>query len=1528
MGSTILQYSATPVSGSGNATFALTTNGNTITLQDMTVQNGFNAASGGGVRVIGSGTVSTLNLTNLKITANKATKGGGVYIQGPVILNVTGCNITGNTATDVGPNTTGGGGIAINPQTTAAANVTIKNSTISNNVVAATAKNDGGGIIVQCGANASSAVNHTLWIENSTIYGNSTGYAGRNGGGIFFSTVATAQATAPTQTVTLNHCTIAKNTTNAGTGGDGVCVDNAGYYATTLVMNNSIVMDNSGSTSNQSQVGTNAVSQAKIANGGGINNNIFGILTGETWVTAATTHNNLTAAVSELAFVSSLSSGDATPVLLIGSGSIARDYVVSNLLSPALTTDQLNNSRSGVTDAGAYEYQPVNYTIGATAGANGSITSGTGIYENGTSATLLATPASGYGFLNWTESATIVSTDASYIFPVSANRTLVANFVTHSLISASSADANGIVSATSTYVNDGASFTLTATPNSGYSFLNWTEGGAEISTSAAYTFTVSAARTLVANFAPTATITLNGGTSYGTIALAIAASTSASDIINISAGVVTEKVTTLTKSLTIKGSGMGATIVQAAASPVSGSGVAFTLDAAYASTTTINIEDLTIRNSFNTFSAGGIRLNSTGATAPTLNLTNLKIYNNIGNNGGGVWVQGPATLNVTGCNITANSATNVATAAGGGGISVVAIGASAVNATIKNSTISYNTVASTSANNGGGISVQCGLNAGAVVDHKLWIENSTIYGNSTGYAGKVGAGICFKTTTAGQATTPTQTVTLNHCTIVGNTTNAGTGADGVCFDAAGGYPTSLVMNNSIVIGNSGSTSNQSQVGVNAALQTNVSNGGINSVITGIVADGVWATAETTHNNLTAALGDLAFAGSLSTDATPVLKIGSSSIARSYVTTNSLSPVLTTDQLGTTRLGYFDAGAWEFPIKRFTVTASTGTGGSITSGAGNYDSGATATVIAAANADYRFVNWTVSGSEVSTSISYPFTVSENRILVANFESVVVIVPTGTSIDASTLKNCTNCDVTISGANTVLTINETKTLNSVTATSGGKLVVSEPLRVSGAVVIEAGAKLDLSNTLTITGDLVLKSTETNLENTSFSANIGNGTLAVGAIKYLKTIDAAKWYFISFPSDVTIASITGSPALGTLGSNWFIKYYDGDKRGRTGTGENWIPFTAAMVTTDPTLKLKKYQGYIIGLESGSSEITFTLDKTVLSTESMRTIPVVANNAGAAISTTNHGWNLVGQPYLSQFVGSNLGVSNTTGATAYKIYISDGLSTYTPYTQTSVPNINPMSAYFIQASVGLAGSGISFDLGGRRQSAPAVVDTDLSDEVKLNFTSATGSDYTLLTMDNSYSTAYEIGYDLEKWIGTGTSKPQVYTMLGGINYAFNALPINSVNNLPLGIYTQSAGSTTISIDGTKATSLSKLLLIDNGVNPAIVTNLLTSNYTFTAAAGTNNTRFVITAQRIPTSNLVNADANENAPKLSIVNCQLSIENLSPNSTVRVYDAIGRMVAIKIVINNSLEIKLLAKGLYTIQIESGAKSCTKKVVI
>ena len=46
----------------------------------------------------------------------------------------------------------------------------------------------------------------------------------------------------------------------------------------------------------------------------------------------------------------------------------------------------------------------------------------------------------------------------------------------------------------------GNSDTVTATPNSGYTFANWTENGTVVSTAASYTFTLTGNRNLVANF--------------------------------------------------------------------------------------------------------------------------------------------------------------------------------------------------------------------------------------------------------------------------------------------------------------------------------------------------------------------------------------------------------------------------------------------------------------------------------------------------------------------------------------------------------------------------------------------------------------------------------------------------------------------------------------------------------------------------------------------------------------------------------------------------------------------------------------------------------------------------------------------------------------------------------------------------------------------------------------------------------------------------------------------------------------------
>ena len=142
------------------------------------------------------------------------------------------------------------------------------------------------------------------------------------------------------------------------------------------------------------------------------------------------------------------------------------------------------------------------YTIAASANPSaGGTVSGAGQYQQGSSCTLTATANTGYTFTNWTEGGNVASTNASYTFNVTGNRTLVANFAlnTYSITATANPTAGGTVTGAGTY-NQGASCTLTATANTGYTFTNWTENGSVVSTNADYTFTVEGARTLVANF--------------------------------------------------------------------------------------------------------------------------------------------------------------------------------------------------------------------------------------------------------------------------------------------------------------------------------------------------------------------------------------------------------------------------------------------------------------------------------------------------------------------------------------------------------------------------------------------------------------------------------------------------------------------------------------------------------------------------------------------------------------------------------------------------------------------------------------------------------------------------------------------------------------------------------------------------------------------------------------------------------------------------------------------------------------------
>jgi hypothetical protein len=132
--------------------------------------------------------------------------------------------------------------------------------------------------------------------------------------------------------------------------------------------------------------------------------------------------------------------------------------------------------------------------------APGGSVSGAGSYGTGAVASLVAMPNPGYVFANWTDNGKVVSSSTSYNFTVTTARALVANFNPSYMIDAAVATGvGGIVAGAASYPG-GDSVTLTATPDAGYKFVNWTENGMEVSTSSSYTFTAAADRSVVANF--------------------------------------------------------------------------------------------------------------------------------------------------------------------------------------------------------------------------------------------------------------------------------------------------------------------------------------------------------------------------------------------------------------------------------------------------------------------------------------------------------------------------------------------------------------------------------------------------------------------------------------------------------------------------------------------------------------------------------------------------------------------------------------------------------------------------------------------------------------------------------------------------------------------------------------------------------------------------------------------------------------------------------------------------------------------
>ena len=468
---------------------------------------------------------------------------------------------------------------------------------------------------------------------------------------------------------------------------------------------------------------------------------------------------------------------------------------------------------------------------------------------------------------------------------------------------------------------------------------------------------------------------------------------------------------------------------------------------------------------------------------------------------------------------------------------------------------------------------------------------------------------------------------------------------------------------------------------------------------------------------------------------------------------------------------------------------------------------------------------------------------------------------------------------------------------------------------------------------------------------NSNDAAAAISVKEVCHVKRIDGRYWYPFSLPYDCNIADIdqlNGQP-LGVYGTDWGIKYYDGQRRQSEGNSTTHYGEVSKYWTMMPEDgQLKAYTGYIIGLfvpaadEPLMKSVNFPPATESAYTENAdsKTTPITNWSVNLNAKPRHHGWNFVGSPYISLF-GSN---NNTQGEGLYNtkvqmgwtdalgnqqdkdhIYVStpDGRNTNT-YTQAlaSGVTIYPFSAYFVQAIDPDNGKNNTLDLTYSKSqrrlptSAPArTAKTDALILTELDITNGALGDNTGVLVSNVYSAEYEIGDDLTKMYAAA-QKPQLYTIdAHNDKMAYQALPDVLAHAIPLGIYVPQAGDYTLSLNRyvSRLEAAEAVYLLHNG---AVVANLLQSDYIVSASAKGTISGYSLDIRRAPEVVTDIVPAAGDAPYIIARDGVLAIANLPADAIVQVYDVLGhRLLQTDTHAAGTLQVPVPQTGVYTVVI-------------
>ncbi len=572
------------------------------------------------------------------------------------------------------------------------------------------------------------------------------------------------------------------------------------------------------------------------------------------------------------------------------------------------------------------------------------------------------------------------------------------------------------------------------------------------------------------------------------------------------------------------------------------------------------------------------------------------------------------------------------------------------------------------------------------------------------------------------------------------------------------------------------------------------------------------------------------------------------------------------------------------------------------------------ITALPNEGYHFIEWS------DGNIDNPRTMNptEDITLTAIFNPLITL-PTGDGnlsdfTGGNNDEDLTDCDIVVADGAT-LTCDVTTTVKNITIQAGGKLVVAD------------------GKTLTITEVLTAQSTD---DEQPQILTEGTGAIAYGDFQFVKHIPADRYYFFSLPfesetSSVTIDNGAGGQKSAVYNSDWNYLYYDGAAFAQNPSNESyWMDAPEGTITAN--------QGYAVGVDAATADtyrdLVFQASSTVdFSLNQARSIAVaenpLRNDYVHPDKETFKGWNFIMNPYTSNYSTAEGTFTDEMGTAVTYVTIPDPGQSQT-YTQKRFDAITlpPFFGFYVQ--VDKAGEIVFTPNGATKAGAPSATRTVEAAPryIDINLSNGEQEDETSLVVGEQFTSAYEIGSDLQKMIGYG-NKPQVYTYNGTTKYAFQSMNEAAAMQVqPMGVYLPATGTYTFSLKNEESTATA-VYLYDYEVNT--VTNLVETDYTFTSGRLNSEKRFAISAVFAP-SQTTALPTTDDATAAFMVHqdgdLHITLHGVAAGDGIRIINVHGQVITQWTATDTTTEADLPQSGLYMVERTSATGIQVNKIIL